>query len=41
MRPARRLSSLEEAIAFVHQQHARPPGQLHEIPHAYMTPTSL
>ena len=35
---SRRLASLEEAIRFVEEQH-EPPRMLHEIPHAYITPT--
>jgi threonine dehydrogenase-like Zn-dependent dehydrogenase len=35
---SRLLHNLEEAIAFIREQHD-PPKMLHQIPHAYMTPT--
>ena len=35
---SKRLKSLEQAIAFIREQH-EPPKMLHEIPHAYVTPT--
>jgi threonine dehydrogenase-like Zn-dependent dehydrogenase len=40
VRHARPLGSLDEAIAFVREQH-EPPKPLHRIPHAYMTPNRL
>lgn len=35
---SKRLRDLDEAIEFIRAQHA-PPKMLHQIPHAYMTPT--
>jgi len=35
---SKRLNSLEQAMAFIREQH-HPPKMLHEIPHAYVTPT--
>jgi threonine dehydrogenase-like Zn-dependent dehydrogenase len=35
---SRRLGSLEEAIRFIGEQH-EPPKMLHEIPHAFITPS--
>jgi threonine dehydrogenase-like Zn-dependent dehydrogenase len=37
---SRRLNGLEEAIAFIREQH-EPPKMLHEIPHAYIVPNPV